>query len=53
MSYTRWLQHWGTIPHYDVSKSKRILAVVNGAELVSSKDMVRMMRERKEEAAQC
>jgi hypothetical protein len=37
-----WLQILGKYPHYDINESKRILAIKNGAKVISIKEMVNL-----------
>lgn len=41
----RWYQSKSSIPHYDVSKAKRILAIALGAKEVTSQELVKIARE--------
>lgn len=41
----RWIQHPGTPrEHFDIAASKRTLAIAAGAQVVTSRDLVRMRR---------
>lgn len=45
----RWLQHAGTArEHFDISLSKRMLAVRHGASEITTREVVRLMRRSKE-----
>lgn len=45
----RWYQSKSSVPHYDVSKGKRILAIALGAQEVTSKELVKIARDRQGE----
>jgi len=40
----KWFQNHGKYPHYDICKSKRALAVTNGAVEVDRRELVRILR---------
>lgn len=40
----RWYQSQASIPHYDVSKGKRDLAIKHGAKEVTSEELVKIAR---------
>ena len=43
----KWFQKHSSFPHYDICKTKRKLAVENGAIEVTPKELVKKMRELK------
>jgi hypothetical protein len=47
----RWFQNKKDFPHYDISKSKKALAIQNGAVEITPQELVTMMRERRETTA--
>jgi hypothetical protein len=44
----KWFQNHPKYPHYDVSLTRRKLAIEYGAQEITSKDLVKMMRRRKD-----
>ena len=40
-----WYIHWVDIPHFDVCQSKRQLAIKYGTKPVTTKEMLKMLRE--------
>lgn len=45
----KWLQHAGTYrEHFDIAKSKKALAVKHGAVQISGRDLVSMIRSKRE-----
>lgn len=45
----RWFQKHSRLPHYDLTRGKRVLAVRHGAREISRKVLVSMMMQRKEQ----
>ena len=42
----KWFQDKPRFPHYDISKSKKALAIQHGAKEITAKELVTMMRDR-------
>ena len=49
----RWFQEHASIPHYDICKSKRTLAIKSGAVPIERQELVLKMREIRERSNSC